>query len=245
MEKGIVIVSNQYSIVLKVVEKKLAALGYNVITVEGDDLQSEISGVGNAYLLYLPADVMDNSSAFDEIVRISDVLFKNTVDIILIGEQKYHTEFIEKVPFLSKYPWVDRPLDMHTLVSAIKHEDTQDDTKNILIVDDDPSYARIVKAWIKDYYKVAMINESSEVVSFLEKNKVDLILLDYEMPVFNGPQVFGMIKENSELSGIPIVFLTGVDSEKTLNELTELNGDGYFFKNTSRDKLLDKIKEQF
>ncbi|MBE5923442.1 MAG: response regulator [Lachnospiraceae bacterium] len=245
MENSIVIVSNQYSIVLKVVEKKLTSLGYDVSTVAGDDLQTQISVDGRTYLLYLPVDVMDSRPVFDEILRLSDILVKNTSDIVLIGEKKYHKDFIDKMPSLSEFPWVDRPLDLHTLMAAIKHEKYKDDTKNVLIVDDDPSYARIVKTWIKDFYKVAMVNESSEVVSFLSKNNVDLILLDYEMPGFNGPQVFRMIKEKPELAEIPIVFLTGVSSEKAVSELNELNGDGYFLKNTSRDKLLNKIKEQF
>ena len=61
--------------------------------------------------------------------------------------------------------------------------------KTILIVDDDITYMRTVYEWLKDSYHIGMAASGVQSISYLDKNKVDLILLEYEMPVANGPQV--------------------------------------------------------
>ena len=78
----------------------------------------------------------------------------------------------------------------HAILSSNKKGE-----KQILIVDDDPAYARMVKEWLKDTYKVNILTNGTQVTTFLEKNSVDLILLDYEMPLVNGPQVLQMLRQ--------------------------------------------------
>ena len=115
----------------------------------------------------------------------------------------------------------------------------------ILIIDDDPSFAKMVREWIKDIYKVDVITDGSKATVFLGKmpadNRVDLILLDYEMPVCDGPEVFGLIRRESSYADIPIVFLTGNGSEEAIAKVMELKPDGYIIKSGSRESLLEYI----
>ena len=115
----------------------------------------------------------------------------------------------------------------------------------ILIIDDDPSFARMVREWIKDIYKVDVITDGSKATTFLGKvpadNMVDLILLDYEMPVCDGPEVFGLIRQEPSFADIPIVFLTGNGSEEAVAKVMELKPDGYVIKSGSRESLLEYI----
>lgn len=48
-----------------------------------------------------------------------------------------------------------------------------------------------------------------QAISYPAQNKADLILLDYEMPVADGPQVLSMLKSDAETGQIPVMFLTG------------------------------------
>ena len=115
----------------------------------------------------------------------------------------------------------------------------------ILIIDDDPSFAKMVREWIKDIYKVDVITDGSKATVFLGKmpadNRVDLILLDYEMPVCDGPEVFGLIRREPSYADIPIVFLTGNGSEEAIAKVMELKPDGYIIKSGSRESLLEYI----
>ena len=116
--------------------------------------------------------------------------------------------------------------------------------KQILIVDDDPTYAGMVRTWIKDFYKTDILTSGKQVLMFLDKKKVDLILLDYEMPIINGPQVFKMLKRDSMTANIPIVFLTGVGSAEEVKQVLALKPDGYVLKSTTREQLLEYLKEK-
>ena len=115
----------------------------------------------------------------------------------------------------------------------------------ILIIDDDPSFAKMVREWIKDIYKVDVITDGSKATVFLGKmpadNRVDLILLDYEMPVCDGPEVFGLIRREPSYADIPIVFLTGNGSEEAIAKVMKLKPDGYIIKSGSRESLLEYI----
>ena len=115
----------------------------------------------------------------------------------------------------------------------------------ILIIDDDPSFARMLREWIKDIYKVDVITDGTRATTFLGKvpadNRVDLILLDYEMPVCDGPEVFGLIRQEPSFADIPIVFLTGNGSEEAVAKVMELKPDGYVIKSGSRESLLEYI----
>jgi CheY-like chemotaxis protein len=87
--------------------------------------------------------------------------------------------------------------------------------------------------------------DGMQALKFLGRKKVDLILLDYEMPEADGPQVLGMLREDPELAGIPVVFLTGVNSPESIERLLSLNPLGYILKNTTRDNLCDSLKGFF
>jgi CheY-like chemotaxis protein len=81
-----------------------------------------------------------------------------------------------------------------------------------------------------------------QAISFLMKNKVDLILLDYEMPVTSGPQVLKMLRSEPATSDIPIMFLTGVSDAESVRQVISLKPDGYMLKSTSKADLLKNLK---
>lgn len=77
---------------------------------------------------------------------------------------------------------------------------------------------------------------------FLETRPCDLILLDYEMPVENGPAVFKKIKNMESAKDIPIIFLTGVADKEKITEVLMLKPQGYLLKPIDTDKLLNTIE---
>ena len=90
-----------------------------------------------------------------------------------------------------------------------------------------------------------MANSGLQAIKWLGKNKVDLILLDHEMPVTSGPQVLEMLRSDSETCNIPVIFLTGKGDKESVMAVVALRPDGYFLKGIQKEELLEKIQEFF
>ncbi len=251
--KMVVTVMYQSSVVAKGIEKKLADWGYQVVSVIGD-----FSSIGRyaeqagLYLLYLPTDILDDPKKLAQLDRILDSVVQSGKNMICVGETKFHSDLSRIKPLVDRFVWVDRPIDMEkfepVVEKAISSAPAADKKKRILIVDDDPSYAKMVREWIKEFYRVDIVTAGMQAISFLlkvpEDEKVDLILLDYEMPIVDGPQVFQMLKQESATAKIPVIFLTGIGTKEAVSRVMELKPDGYVLKSTSRADLLGYLSNK-
>jgi CheY-like chemotaxis protein len=84
-----------------------------------------------------------------------------------------------------------------------------------------------------------------QAITYLVNNRVDLILLDYEMPIVDGPQVLEMLRSESATKDIPVIFLTGVGTRESVTRVMALKPSGYILKTTTREDLRNKLKEFF
>jgi CheY-like chemotaxis protein len=72
-----------------------------------------------------------------------------------------------------------------------------------------------------------------------------MILLDYEMPVLSGLDVFQLIKSDPSTAGIPVVFLTANDDSEIVKQVIAARPVGYLLKNTPPGILVQKIADIF
>ncbi|MBR3745505.1 MAG: response regulator [Selenomonadaceae bacterium] len=251
-KKNIAIILHKYSIVVKGVERKLKELGYNVAVVEPiADLIKESAAHTDLFVMYLPKDSKnrsDDEQILKVLMKLCDTIQECKKNLVVIGEKSYRDSLIDSQPILSDCEWVDRPVDMKVLAQSVENvlsSDGQPHKKQILIVDDDPTYAGMVKTWIKEFYNADILTEGKQVFAFLNKKKVDLILLDYEMPVMDGSQVLKILRHEPSTKDIPVVFLTGVGTADEVKQVVALKPDGYILKSTAREQLLEYLADQF
>ena len=117
--------------------------------------------------------------------------------------------------------------------------------KSILLVDDDPTFLKMVKGWLDEEYRVTIVTSGTQALMYIADNKPDLILLDYEMPVTSGPQVLEMIRSETKVDRIPVMFLTGKGDRESVLKVLSLKPDGYLLKSLNRDQILKSIYEFF
>ncbi len=117
-----------------------------------------------------------------------------------------------------------------------------DNLKHILVVDDDKSVLKMLKAALSDEYTVTTMVNGKMAEKFLETKNADLILLDYEMPEETGPEVLRKLRANEKSKNIPVVFLTGVADEKRIMEVLSLKPQGYLLKPIDMERLRSTIK---
>ena len=79
----------------------------------------------------------------------------------------------------------------------------------------------------------------------LTGHKVDLVLLDYDMPVMTGPQVLETLRHNPKISQTPVMFLTGKSDRKSVINVVNLKPDGYILKSSGRDDILASLFKFF
>ena len=114
--------------------------------------------------------------------------------------------------------------------------------KHILIVDDDRTVLKMLKSALSDKYEVTTMINGVMVDKLLETKKVDLIILDYEMPIETGADIFRRVKNNPKASHIPVCFLTGVTDREKILEVMSLKPHGYLLKPIDMDMLSATIR---
>ena len=113
--------------------------------------------------------------------------------------------------------------------------------KHILIVDDDSSVLKLIKGYLAEKYDVATAISGKVAMKFLETRKTDLVLLDYEMPVENGPAVLSKIRSDENTKNLPVVFLTGVTAKEKIQEVLAMKPQGYLLKPIDAERLYATI----
>ena len=117
--------------------------------------------------------------------------------------------------------------------------------KAILIIDDDPTFLRKTQQLLKDSYKIYMANSAASALMILSKHTVDLILLDYDMPIINGPQAYEMIKAEPSVGDTPIMFLTGKSDRESITTAIHLKPVHYILKSLPAKELISTISHFF
>ncbi|CAM3058068.1 response regulator [Sporolactobacillus spathodeae] len=112
----------------------------------------------------------------------------------------------------------------------------------VLIVDDHLVVREGLKLILEtnDLFQVIGESENGKVaLSFLEKQKPDVILMDLVMPVMNGLETMKAINEKG--LSIPIVILTTYNEDELMLKGLELGAKGYLLKDTGREDLFNSI----
>ena len=127
-------------------------------------------------------------------------------------------------------------------VEKLNSKDGENRRRHILVVDDDVRVLRLLKVHLQDYDVATAIN-GKLALKFLENKTTDLILLDYEMPGENGPEVLKKLRANGKIKDIPVIFLTGVADSEKIQEVLLMKPEGYLLKPINKVKLLETIKK--
>ena len=109
----------------------------------------------------------------------------------------------------------------------------------ILIVEDDEKLRKELEIFLnKNGYKTKILEDFSNTIEDILKEKADLVLLDINLPKFDGEYI---LKEIRRVSEVPIIIITSRDSE--MDELLSMNygADHYVTKPFNIQILLAKI----
>ncbi len=110
-------------------------------------------------------------------------------------------------------------------------------TPTILLVDDDVAWLHGMKLTLArvGLTDVRQCSDSREVMGILQREKIDLILLDLTMPHMTGDELLPLIAEQHP--EIPVIILTGLNQIETAVECMRLGAFDFYVKSIEAERL--------
>jgi DNA-binding response OmpR family regulator len=116
--------------------------------------------------------------------------------------------------------------------------------KKVVIVDDDRALRdRLQTILEQDGYDVAQAPSGLRLLSLLEVDRPDLILLDVAMSWINGFELCRAMKANASYRQIPVVFISGRSAETDIETGLACGAADYFVKPLDTQRLLERVHE--
>lgn len=120
--------------------------------------------------------------------------------------------------------------------------DQKIDTKNVLVVDDQPDNLFLIEAILDDpSYMLTCLESGKAALEIVTQLSPDLILLDVMMPEMDGYTVTRLIRENTALPYIPILLITAHDQSSVVEGL-DAGADDFIRKPFDVNELRARVR---
>ena len=114
----------------------------------------------------------------------------------------------------------------------------------LLIVDDESANLRVLTHILGDDYQIFTAKNGSSAIEILKELLPDLILLDIVMPEMDGYETLSIIKKTKEIKHIPVVFISGLDSDEYEEKGLALGAADYITKPFSATVVKLRVRHQ-
>ncbi len=123
---------------------------------------------------------------------------------------------------------------------------------DVLLVEDNPGDVRLIREAFADGSLDTAVQVARDGVEALEclsqgtepgaKSLPDIVLLDLNLPRKSGTRVLEEVREDSELSRLPVVVLSGSDDPSDVARAYELDANAYLTKPVSPAEFTETIR---
>jgi len=121
-----------------------------------------------------------------------------------------------------------------------KHYDWQD--KQILLVEDDVMSLKLLKSVLNDTsIKIVTAKDGHEVIRLIEENKIDLVLMDIQLPELNGFEATKQIKKT--YNNIPVIAVSAYAMQGEIDKAKTVGCDLFISKPFNINHLLSSIND--
>ncbi len=180
--------------------------------------------------------------------NIKELVVESSIPFVIMGDTNPIEEIKAMVPVQFIKKEFHRPINLKEsceLIDGFLQEETCLYKKKILVVDDSGAALRSIKSWLEDKYQIILANSGAMAIKYMVMKHPDLVLLDYEMPICDGRQVLEMIRAESDLADIPVIFLTNKNDRESVCKVTALKPEGYLLKTMEPAKIVKAIDNFF
>ena len=211
----------------KILKKDLKTKNIPVVAMTAlvmkDDIKKAFDS-GCSGFIAKPIDVNSFSSSIKDYLKPNYYQEKNIDKITTnIYEKANSKRFMADVQYLSKAE-----------ISVNTHK--------ILIVDDNPMNAELLKGIVEQLNKDTFISYSGkDALKNIQNEVFDLILLDIMMPEMSGYELIEFIQQSPKNKYTPVIFISALNETKNIVKGLELGSFGYITKPYNIDELKARI----
>ncbi|MDR0997459.1 MAG: response regulator [Treponema sp.] len=127
--------------------------------------------------------------------------------------------------------------------------DVEDDAsggkKILLAVDDMPVSLATLKTILQDDFSLRLCESVQAALQVLEREKIDIVLLDIEMPDVSGFDFLKQLRGMPETRDIPVIFVTSHATPEFIERALSSGVDGYVVKPFVPEVLIKRINDIF
>lgn len=117
--------------------------------------------------------------------------------------------------------------------------------KKILVIDDNTVNLATIEQELKEKYDVVPMISGRRAIKYLYCEKVDLILLDVQMPIMDGVETLYEIRKMENGTTVPVIFLTALKDKETVIAGSKLGILDYITKPFDGADLVNRIDAVF
>ncbi|MDR2578166.1 MAG: diguanylate cyclase [Chitinispirillales bacterium] len=114
--------------------------------------------------------------------------------------------------------------------------------RTIFVVDDSPTNLTVAKDALDGIYMTYALQSAAALFKLAAKITPDLILLDIDMPEMNGFEAVTKLKHDNKLRGIPVIFITALDTTEDEEKGLRLGAVDYITKPFHAPIMLARVK---
>ncbi|MCB9218813.1 MAG: response regulator [Ignavibacteriales bacterium] len=241
---------------LNLLKQAVQTAGFNVVSEHRPELVMDLILEKELDLAIIDLE-MPKINGFDliKLVKSHDKFSKLPI-IIYTGKEDYHDD-LQKidgmfVDLLEKKSTSFNELE-NTIMNMIKSyeqpniaKETQDNSNGpkILMAEDYKHSQIIVTRLLKKsgFENVIVVENGEEALNICEHDKIDLILMDMQMPVMNGFEATGKIRELEGYADTPIIALTAFAMKGDREKCLEAGATDYIPKPIDSKEFIEKVK---
>ncbi len=122
-----------------------------------------------------------------------------------------------------------------------------DKNMRILVVDDFSTMRRIIKNILKQlgFTNVVDADDGSTAWEILNKDKIDFIISDWNMPKMSGIELLRKVRSSEEFADIPFLMVTAEGQQENVIEAVQAGVSNYIVKPFTPETFEQKIKKIF
>jgi two-component system chemotaxis response regulator CheY len=122
-----------------------------------------------------------------------------------------------------------------------------DSNMRVLIVDDAPKIRWILRYILKrkGFTNVTEAHNGKSALKVLKKEKIDLILCDWNMPVMSGLELLNKVRSDDELKNVPFIMITAEFQKDNIAKAVEAGITDYVMKPFTAKTISEKLQKVF